>query len=100
TLYGVFISESNYNQSPWVASYVFSQLLVWGWHAWSAYQALAGFANDRAVEDWVKSRYRLIINYSILLMIGVVASFIRTVFAGGSALTPLGALMGIITLLV
>lgn len=99
TLYGVFISESNFNQSLWVSAYVPTQLLIWGWHIWAAYQAFKGLEQETAVEDWIKSRYRLIIWYSALLVVGVGASLIRILFAGGSTANPLGGLMAIITLL-
>ncbi len=98
-LYGVFTSKSNYDQSPWVAAYIPTQILLWGWHAWIAYQAWNKTRNDEHIEDWVKSRYQLIIAYSIALSIGAIASFIRITFAGGSALTALGTLMGFVTLI-
>ncbi|MCC7117189.1 MAG: hypothetical protein IT310_01585 [Anaerolineales bacterium] len=99
TLYGVFISESNFNQSPWAAAYLPTQLLVWGWHAWAAYQALQELKREMAVEDWIKSRYRLMIWYSALVMIGGVASIIRTLLAGGVTTNQLGSFMGLLTLL-
>ncbi len=99
-LYGVFSSVSNLNQSPWVNAYIPTQLLIWGWHAWAAYQAFKGLERETAVEDWIKSRYKLIMWYVIFLMIGIVASLIRTALAEGSVLitSQLGNLLAIITL--
>ncbi|MCZ2123561.1 MAG: hypothetical protein LC108_14990 [Anaerolineales bacterium] len=99
TVYGVYVSESNFNQSIWVSAYVPTQLLVWGWHGWAAYQAFKGLEQETAVEDWIKSRYRLIVWYIAFLMISVVASLIRVLFAGGSATNALGGIMAVITLL-
>lgn len=97
--YGIFVSESNYNQSPWVAGHTPAQILVFAWHGMLASQALSAVSKEKAVEDWVKSRYRLVIVYSLFIALGNVASFIRIVFAGGSTLSTLGATMSFITLL-
>lgn len=99
TLYGIFISESNYHQSPWVAAYIPVQWLIWGWHGYIAYQALSKIKQESAIEDWVKARYRLLTTYAIFMIIGTIASFIRIVIAGGSALTLLGTLTGIFTII-
>ncbi len=98
-LYGAMISKSNYEQSPWITAYAPAVILIWAWHGRLAYQALKPIASQPAVEYWVKIRYRLITVYSIVLIIGVVVSFVRIVFAGGSALSVLGSVTGLITLL-
>lgn len=98
-LYGVILSESNYNQSAWLAAYIPGTVLIWAWHGWLAHQALNQVASQPSVEYWVKARYRLMTVYAVMLVISVLASFVRIVFAGGSSLTPLGSLTGLITLL-
>ena len=72
---------------------------AWAWHGWSAYQARAGFTIEQKVEDWIKSRYRLIGLYAIILVIGQIGSFIRIVYAGGPTVTSLGNAMGLLTLI-
>jgi len=99
TVYGLVLSESNYNQNPWVASTFVGLILAVVWHGWCAYRAVEGFSKEQAVEDWVKARYRLIVFYSVMVVIGMIGNFIRTVFAGGSTATPLGNAMGLLSLI-
>lgn len=99
TFYGVTVSESNYNQSPWTAAYVPSTIVIWVWHGWLANQAFKQIESQPSVEHWVKMRYQLMTFYSIVLIIGVLGSFARIVFAGGSALPTLGILTGLVTLI-
>jgi hypothetical protein len=98
TIYGVAISPSSSEQSPWVATYVISQLLIWLWHAQVAYQAWSGIARERTVEDWVKSRYLLIAAYPLVFVIGSLASAIRIVFTGGAGTDTLGITAAAVTL--
>ncbi len=97
--YGVFVSESNFKQSPWVAASSPVAAIIWIWHGWLAYQALNRLASEQSVEDWIKTRYRLIIAYSIVLTIGAIASIIRNFFAGGALQSSLGSLMATISLI-
>jgi len=41
----------------------------WIWLLWVGYQAYKRIAADRAVEDWVKARYKLIIAYSLAALV-------------------------------
>jgi len=97
-VYGLFLSESNYNQNPWVASACAGLALALIWHGWCAYRALADLSKEQAVEDWVKARYRLIVFYSAMVVIGQIGNVIRTVFVGGSTVNPLGNAMGLLSL--
>lgn len=97
-IFGLWNSESSYALNPLVAFALIPVILIWAWHAWAAYQALGEISQDQEVEDWIKSRYRLMITYGIFLSIGGMASFVRTYFAGGSSLTPLGSATATITL--
>lgn len=99
TIYGVIVSSSNVEQSPWVASYLISQFLIWSWHAQTAYQAWSGIANEPTVEDWVKTRYLLIPAYSITFLIGSVASAVRIIFTGGAGADTLGIAATAVTLI-
>lgn len=99
SFYGAYISKSNYDQSPWMASYTVSTILIWAWHGWLARQAGKQVAAQSSVEYWVKVRYELVNFYSIVLIIGVLGSFVRIVFAGGSAIPLLGSSAGVVTLL-
>jgi|GEM_PF-2190673 len=98
--YGVVISESNANPSPLAAASAPCAVLIWVWHGWLAYQALKQVSSEKSVEDWVKSRYRLIVAYSIVLTIGAIASVIRNFFVGGAALeSPLGTVLAVTSLI-
>lgn len=97
TLYGVTVSESSFKTSIWVAASSPCTVIIWGWHGLLAYRALSQIASEITVEDWVKSRYRLIVVYSIVLSIGGMATIVRNFFAGGSVQSPLGSAMGTVT---
>jgi len=100
TVYGLIRSESNYNQNPWAALASLGIMITVIWHGWAAYRALAAVAKERAVEDWIKARYRLIVLYSALVVILTAAGMVRTVFAGGATETPLGNAMALLELIV
>jgi hypothetical protein len=97
-MFGIAVSESNFNQSPWVAVYILSQIFIWVWHAWIAYRAWSGLADKVSVQDWVKSRYLLIVAYPLVFVLGSLGSAARIIFAGGSNLSPLGSSMALLTL--
>lgn len=49
------------------------QMAIWIWHAMAGVKGARSVAHDELVEDWVKSRYRWIITYSLLQsLIGLV----------------------------
>ncbi len=98
-LYGATVSESNFKQSGWTAASSPVAVLIWGWHGLLAYQALRKLAPEKRVQDWVKARYQLIVTYSIVLVIGALASIIRNFFAGGGLQSSLGSLMAVISLI-
>ena len=73
--------------------------VVWSWHARSAALVLGGLSKEAAVEPWIKSRYRLIIAYSIAMAISAAGSLLRTFIAGADATSLLGNVMAIISLI-
>ena len=96
TVYGLAVSESNFNQSPWVAAGNVISLLVWAWHGGAAGRAFQSVARDRTVEDWVKSRYAMMTAYATLVAVGAAASVIRVVAVGGGTSHPLGNAMALV----
>ena len=99
SIYGVFVSESNNHQSVWVAAHIFVATLIWAWHGGLASQALARVKAENSVQDWVKTRYRLIVLYSIVLMIGSVASASRFLFINNETQPVLDAIISAIGLI-
>jgi hypothetical protein len=98
-LYGAWLSTSNTHQHPLAAALPALLCVIFGWQGWTGYQAWAGVAREKAVEDWVKGRYLLVVCYSIFQFVGCLSSTARIFLAGGNAATALGGLMAIITLL-
>jgi len=41
----------------------------WLWLVWAGYQAYRRIADDQAVDDWIKARYKLVIAYSGLSLV-------------------------------
>lgn len=54
------------------------QIAIWLWHAIAAFHASQQIVNDQNVEKWVKSRYKLIVAYSILQSLIGIALIIRS----------------------
>ena len=98
SLYGVVVSTSNFDQSPWTSAFNLTQMLLWGWHGWAAWQAYQGVSRERAVEDWVKARYWMMVAYSVVLVLAAAASIVRVVGAGGSSASALGNAMSLVSL--
>ena len=46
-------------------------VLNWSWHALAAYQAYARLATEATLADWIKARYRLMVAYSILMILPI-----------------------------
>jgi hypothetical protein len=92
-------TSSNMAQSPWHAITSISICAIWIWHTLAAYQSWQIIKDQPYVEDWIKTRYKLIIASGIILALGTVGSMIRVGFAGGSTTTALGAAAGIFTVL-
>ena len=99
SVYGVALSKSNFAQHPLVSFSSICTFLIAIFLMRIAQQTLASLAEERSVEDWVKARYRLMGSYSAAGAIAAVGSFIRIAFVGGSAVTPLGTMMGALTLI-
>lgn len=97
-LYGTAVSPSQYEQSTWIGVFQIAICATWTWHGWAGYKAWRSVANARTVEDWVKVRYRLVIWYSICLLVASMASFVRIVFAGGGNSGALGDSMALLEL--
>lgn len=53
------------------------QITIWFWHAIAGFQAGKVISSDSKVENWVKSRYRLIVVYSCLQSLVGVAMMTR-----------------------
>ncbi len=65
----------------WIAE-VIGFAIAWMWQFWAAWQALKVIGNNPYVEDWVKSRYRMIL-YSgainlLVIVLGLISLFTRT----------------------
>ena len=83
-LYGLSMSNSFANPSPWLIGFYISSLMVWGWHTMAAYTAYRSIAADAHVENWVKARYRWIIAYGLVEFGAAIATIARVVFANSS----------------
>jgi len=78
----------NFEFSAW-AVYP-NAFLIWGWHFVVAYRAFQKIAADRFTDDWVKSRYKLMITYSTFDFISAV---LGTASTTGLWVSPVGALI-------
>ncbi len=61
-IYGNIIG--NFELSAW--SVYPNAVLIWGWHAVEAYRASGSIAQDTSTERWIKSRYTLMVTYSLV----------------------------------
>ncbi len=98
TIYGVTVSSRSY-QSPWGVTYILCAAIIWAWHGWLAAQALTKVSSEPSVHDWVKTRYKLIVTYSVVLIIGSFASIVRYLFLTGTELSALISLMSLVVLI-
>jgi len=82
-MYGTYIG--NFELSAW---FVYpNAVLIWGWHLVEAFRAYDNIEEDESTEDWVKSRYSLMITYSILDLISAFLGVLTTTnLITGSAL--------------
>lgn len=97
-IYGAAISESNFEQSIWTSASSPCAVILWAWHGLLAYRALSQIESEKNVEDWIKSRYRLIVAYAVVLTIGALASLVRNFFADGTTTSTLGSAMAAVSL--
>jgi hypothetical protein len=67
----------------------------WLWHTVIAYQAYRAAVRDRAVEDWVKARYRLMIAYCCITVLVTILALVQLVLG-----IPPGALTAVQVLFV
>ncbi|MGC1378445.1 MAG: hypothetical protein WA821_19595 [Anaerolineales bacterium] len=73
-LYGNAIN--NFQLSAW---FVYpNAVLIWGWNFVEAYRAYGGIAQDASTERWVKSRYLLMMTYSLVDCGGAVLGTLLT----------------------
>jgi hypothetical protein len=98
TLYGIAISASPYAQSAWVASIQIAACANWAWLGWAGYKAWRTVANVRAVEDWVKARYQIVLWFAVFQVIGALTSFARVAFFGEIAANPNRTLLALVAL--
>lgn len=69
-------ATDNFTLSAW---FVYpNAILIWLWHTIIAYQSFQNVQAERDTEDWVKSRYRLMITYSMLDVLSAVGGTIAT----------------------
>lgn len=80
-IYGISSGSTFDQPSPWLIGFYFSGLLVWGWHTFVAYSAYRLMAPDTHVENWVKVRYRLMIAYGVIELVGSILASARIIFA-------------------
>lgn len=71
------------------------QLAIWLWQAVAAFQAYRTIAQDKYVDDWIKSRYQLMVTYSCLQSLVGLAMMSR--FLVSDAVTEVVALLVIVT---
>ncbi len=71
------------------------QLAIWIWQAIAAFQAFRAITGDRYVDDWIKSRYKLMVVYSCLQSLVGVAMMTRSLIS--DVVTILIALLVIVT---
>lgn len=73
-LYGTYIG--NFELSAW---FVYpNAVLAWGWHLVEAFRAYDNIEEDKSTEDWVKSRYSLMITYSVFDLISAILGVLTT----------------------
>jgi hypothetical protein len=73
-LYGTYIN--NFELSAW---FVYpNAVLIWGWHLIEAFRAYDNIEEDKSTEDWVKSRYSLMITYSVFDLISAFLGVLTT----------------------
>lgn len=73
-LYGTYIG--NFELSAW---FVYpNAVLIWGWHLVEAFRAYDNIEEDKSTEDWVKSRYSLMITYSVFDLISAFLGVLTT----------------------
>lgn len=69
-------ATDNFTLSAW---FVYpNAILIWVWHTIVAYQGFQNVRTERDTEDWVKSRYRLMITYSILDILSALGGTLAT----------------------
>lgn len=73
-LYGTI--TDNFELSAWMV--YTNVVIIWGWHIRESLSSYLNIANDKSAEDWVKSRYLLMITYSIVDFIGAVLGTLLT----------------------
>lgn len=73
-IYGNIIG--NFELSGWLVYP--NAVLIWGWHFVEAYRASASIAQDVSTERWVKSRYLLMVIYSLVDCGGAVLGTLLT----------------------
>jgi hypothetical protein len=98
-LYILINLKSGGDPTPLLALTNIMATVVWSWHARSAALVLTGLSTEKAVEPWIKARYRLIIAYSIAMAISAGGSLLRTFLAGADATSLVGNIMAIISLI-
>lgn len=98
SMYGAYSSPSTAQVSAFTSAYTVSSIIMWIWHAALAYQTLHSLESDE-VEDWVTSRYRLMIAYSAVIALGTFSLFIRIFIAGDDPTSTFAKTVELIALL-
>ncbi|MCZ2126506.1 MAG: hypothetical protein LC099_01885 [Anaerolineales bacterium] len=97
-LYGIIISPSPDKISRLTASLSVSLIVIWSWHFIISRNAYNAVATDASVGDWIKTRYKRMIAYTILTVISNAAISILWVVSAGNVNSALGGLLGLIAL--
>lgn len=70
------MNTSTFANYDWLAYGGISLMTIanWGWHTFAAYRGYAAITGDAYVEDWVKTRYQLMIASGIIAALASVAT--------------------------
>lgn len=71
----------------------------WGWHASIAHKAYKQIAGEKSVEDWIKTRYKLMIVYCVLLSLTgliLIGYLVPATMVAIQSLIGLFALVGVV----
>lgn len=97
-LYGLIVSPSANQVSSLSAALSLSLVAIWGWHFIIARNSYLAIATDSSVSAWIKTRYRLMISYSIALAVGNASVSILWIFGSGNLNSALGGTLGLVSL--
>lgn len=72
-------------------------IINWGWHGVAATEGYRSVAQEKLIEDWVKSRYRMMIGYAVLMMVTFIVFVFPAIQEGmGIIVMFLAVIVGVI----